>query len=220
MNIRKVILATGEIYHVFNRSIENRTIFTGKKECYRALETLNYYQYSNVPVRYSHFISLNQHRKDDVLSSLTGKDVTILAFCLMPNHYHLLLRQEKDKGISKFMANFSNSFSKYYNLKADRSGVLFQGVFKAVRIETEEQLNHVSRYIHLNPVTSFIIEAELLDKYEWSSLPEYLNLTTRRISEPNLILSQYKNRNAYRNFVHDQIKYARELDKIKHLLYE
>lgn len=82
----------------------------------------------------------------------------IISYCLMPNHFHLLVKQVIDHGIVKCLNNFSNSYTRYFNIRHDRVGPLFQGRFKAVRIETDEQLLQVSRYIHLNPVASSLIE--------------------------------------------------------------
>ena len=81
--------------------------------------------------------------------------VDLICFCLMPNHFHLLLRQIEEDGIVKFVRNFQIGYSRYLNEKEKRSGALFEGQFKAVRVENDEQLIHVSRYIHLNPYSSY-----------------------------------------------------------------
>ena len=95
-------------------------------------------------------------------------------------------------------------------------------MFKAVRIETDEQLLHVSRYIHLNPSTAYIVEPEKLGDYRWSSYLIYLNEDSMDHSfvNPEIILSFFKNRADYKKFVLDQAVYQRELDKIKHLIFE
>ena len=92
----------------------------------------------------------------------------------MGNHFHFLIKQASDNGISKFMANFTNSYTKYFNTKHQRVGPLFQGVFKAVHVDSDEQLIHLSRYIHLNPVMGFVIKAEELKDYKWFSYPNYI----------------------------------------------
>ena len=140
----------------------------------------------------------------------------------MPNHFHLLLKQEQDGGISKFMSNFQNSYTRYYNVKNSRIGSLFLDQFKAVRIETEEQLIHVSRYIHLNPFTGFIVNKfEDLTGYLWSSLREYLfEDIPNPISDAQLVLGYFKNTAAYKQFVFNQAQYQRELKKIQHLIFE
>lgn len=198
-------------------------IFTNKREYQRAVDVISYYRNADIPLRFSRLMELPDHEKLKVFDSLKRKkdfEVKIIAFCLMPNHFHLLMKQEKDGGTSRFISNFCNSYSKYFNKKHARVGPLFQGAFKAVRVETDEQLIHLSRYIHLNPVSSFIIKEDELDTYPLSSLPEYLGKVEEGISDSQGILSHFKNRQDYRKFVHDQISYARELERIKHLALE
>ena len=137
----------------------------------------------------------------------------------MPNHFHFLIRQLKENGISKFMSQISNSYTKYFNTKYNRIGPLFQGAFKAVLIESDEQLIHVSRYIHLNPVVSGLIKN--LEDYRWSSYLEYIkpNDTFCSINE---ILGFFtpNERKRYKEFVEAQIDYGRKLEKIKHQLID
>lgn len=217
VNIRSTLLVPGQIYHVFNRGVERRTVFMNGSEYRRAIETINFYRFVDLPLRYSHFLNLSDFRKKNVLESFAKTEVQILAFCLMPNHFHFLLRQETDHGLSRFISNFTNSYSKFFNIKHDRIGPLFQGTFKSVLIETDEQFVHLSRYIHLNPVASFLIPEEKLDSYPWSSLPEFLGQTDRNISDHKEILNYFKSREDYRKFVHDRVKIAQSLEKIKHL---
>ena len=99
-------------------------------------------------------------------------------------------------------------------------GPLFQGTFKAVRIGSEEQLIHVSRYVHLNPVSSFLIETEELESYKWSSYPEYLSLIDRNIVDKEIVLNFFASLEKYKKFVLDQVDYARKLEEIKHLALE
>lgn len=222
-SIRPIILANSEIYHIFNRGVEKRNIFTNTKEYKRAVEVMKYYRFMNPFPRYSQFISLNNVRKNDILESLYQRnqiEVQLIAYCFMPNHFHFLLRQEADDGISRFISNFSNSYSKFFNTKHQRIGPLFQGPFKAVRIENNEQLIHVSRYIHLNPVVSYLVKETYLDDYNWSSFPEYINDAQESILDKSIVMSGFQNSDDYRKFVHDQISYARELEKVKHLAFE
>ena len=137
----------------------------------------------------------------------------------MPNHFHFLIRGLTETGIKEFISNFQNSYAKYFNIKNDRTGSLFQPMFKAVRIESDKQLIHVSRYIHLNPITSYLIETKDLNKYPWSSYSEYIN-NIESFIEKDLILNFFKSAKDYKKFVLDQVEYQRELDKIKHLVLE
>ena len=219
---RKTILATNELYHVYNRGVEKRPIFLTKRDYIRFIETTNYYRFANCPMRFSYFKLLSYEEKDKLIGELereSNKLVEIFSFCLMPNHIHFLLKQLVDKGISKFMAKITNAFSHYFNIRHERVGHLFQGNFGAVRIENDKQFIHVSRYIHLNPVASFLIEAENLPSYEYSSYPEYIN-GTPGFTNTKEILSYFKNKDEYRKFVEDQAAYARKLENIKHLSLE
>lgn len=138
----------------------------------------------------------------------------------MPNHFHFLLKQKIDHGISNFISNFTNSYTKYFNTKYDRVGPLFQGLFKAVLVESEEQLIHLSRYIHLNPVTSSLVKPEDLQNYYWSSYPEYVDLLEDSLTNKHLILDFFPSIDKYKEFVLDQVDYAKKLEFIKHLILD
>ncbi|MBI2021782.1 transposase [Candidatus Daviesbacteria bacterium] len=222
-NLRKVVLANNQTYHIFNRAIDRQTIFNTKWEYKRAVETIKFYRFANLPFKLSQLLNLPDEDRQHTMRELNQNNerlVDIITFCIMPNHFHFMLKQLKDNGISKFIANFTNSYTKYFNTKHERKGHLFEGQFKAVLIENDEQLIHLSRYIHLNPVTSFIIKAQDLDNYQWSSFPEYLNLTLDNFFQKETILDYFSSIEAYKQFVYNQVKYAQELEKIKHLLIE
>lgn len=222
MSRRKIILANNEIYHTYNRGVEKRPIFLIRKDYLRFIALINYYRFANCPIKFSHFKGLSVEKREKILIRLEGKSkklVDIIAFCLMQNHVHFLLRQLQDNGISKFMAKTTNGFSHYFNLRHERVGHLFQGNFGAVRIENEEQLLHVSRYIHLNPASSYLIKIENIDDYEYSSFPEYVN---EKIGFCNTkeILSYFKSRDDYKKFVYDHADHTKQLENIKHLILE
>ena len=136
----------------------------------------------------------------------------------MPNHFHFLIRQIKDNGVSIFISHLTNSYTKYFNTKYKRVGPLFQGEFKAVLIDSDEQLMHISRYIHLNPYVSNITKD--WETFAYSSFQEFIEKKKRRISSPSYILSLFKDLKEYKAFVRDQESYAKEIEKIKHLLIE
>lgn len=219
---RKVVFRNGEIYHVFNRGVDRRSIFTNTKEFERAKNLVKFYRHKDIPIRFSQVNQQPQEARDQILNDLYKSDrlVDILAFCIMPNHFHFLLKQNYERGIPVFIANFTNAYTKYSNIRHQRIGPLFEGVFKAVFIESTEQLLHVSRYIHLNPVTSCIIEENQLDSYDWSSYPEYLFLSREEIAQKKLILDMFKSAKDYQEFVVNQIDYGSKLETIKHLILE
>src|SRR3989338_7697833 len=151
MPARPQIFIPNGHYHIYNRGHNKNPIFLQTKDYQRYLKRLEEY--------------LKKH------------DVALLCYCLMPNHVHLLMRQNGDESIERFIHRLHTAYTMYFNKKYERIGAVFQGRFKAKLIETDEYLIHVSRYIHLNPLE--ILRAQgpalRLDKYPWSSLKEYQN---------------------------------------------
>lgn len=224
MPSRKTILANGETYHVFNRGVNHQPIFIDNRDYPRALGISSFYRFIKPRLRFSFYNRLPTEEKFNFWKELEEKNqkiVTIFCFCFMPNHFHFLLRQEKENGISKFLANFQNSYTRYVNTRHARSGHLFQGQFKAVRIESDSQFLHTSRYIHLNPYTSYVVRTiDQLERYPWSSLPQYVNSGSEGICETKSILSNFSSSKQYLQFVLDQKDYQRTLKDIGHLLLE
>lgn len=223
MSYRRTPIVTGEIYHTFNRSIARQPIFLNRHSYSRALELIQFYSYIKPRLRFSHYNRLSLKEKADFLEDLEKngrKQIQIFAFCLMPNHVHFLIRQIEKNGISKFMSNFQNSYAKYLNTKTDRTGALFQSMFKVVRIESNEQLIHTCRYIHLNPLTSYVIkDMDDLENYPWSSYSEYFKENSDLI-DTSLISEFFSSKKEFKTFTSDQVDYQRQLDKIKHLSLE
>lgn len=215
-------LVEGEIYHILNRSISHQPLFTGNREYRRALDGMYFYSFNSLPLKFSYFLKLSREKRENIINKLLqGKKlVEIICFCLMPNHFHFLLKQIAEKGIAEFMSNFQNSYTRYFNTRHKRIGPLFQGPFKAVRVETDEQLLHLSRYIHLNPHSSYVVKnIKDLEKYQWSSFLEYLE-KRKGFCQKEIVLSFYRAPENYKKFVCDQAEYQRELQKIKHLTFE
>jgi putative transposase len=223
---RSVVLAPEQIYHILNRGVASLPIYLTSRNYVRFIDLVYYYRFSNTPISFSNLQKLPIEQRGILLERLESDNavhVEVLAHCLMPNHFHFLLRQVTDNGISTFMRNIEDGYVKYFNIKNKRAGPLFQSMFKAVRIETDEQLIHVSRYIHLNPSTAFIVEPGELENYQWSSLGIYLNSKDSSVDSfvnKRTILGFFKNSTEYKKFVLDQADYQRELDKIKYLILE
>lgn len=220
--MRKTIFTTKEIYHVFNLGVEKRPTFTDKREYDRALLTLDFYRHEGISAGLAQILKLDLEKRNFFLSQLAKREknlVDIFGYCLMPNHFHLLMKQLFIGGISTFVGNFSNSYTRYFNTKHGRIGHLFQGVFKAVKIEDEEQLIHVLRYIHINPVVSSVIRETDLEDYPYSSLSEYLG-KKEGFCKKNLVLEHFQSIDKLRDFTYDQIDYGRRLEGIKHLIIE
>jgi len=221
---RLMPIVNNEIYHIFNRGVASQPTFFSKRDYDRALESFFYYQNCNPPIKYSRFLSLSVKQRAEILEDLSKKKnylVEIISYCLMPNHFHFLLRQIREGGIAKFMSNFTNSYTRYINTKLERTGPLFTGKFKSVRVETQKQLLHVSRYIHLNPYTSFVIKTlKDLQNYHYSSFPEFTGRTSLALCSKDDVLVDFKTIKQYEQFVYDQADYQRTLHRIHHLLLE
>lgn len=211
MATRKIPLATEELYHLYNRGVDKRIVFSSNFEYQRFLNTLLYSQYPHLK-RFSWnkfpLDKLGQEHKNDAI-------VQLLGFCLIPNHFHLVVRQLIDSGISKFMHGLGTSYTNFFNTKHERSGSLFQSTFQSVHIKTDEQLIHVIRYIHLNPAVSGLVEKP--EDWFWSSHLDYLNLRKPPLIDTQEVLSYFsltndpgQKINAYKNFVDDHIAYAKE----------
>lgn len=223
MPYRQTVFAVGEIYHVFNRSIIGSPVFSSFYEYSRFLGLLDFYHFLNTPLSFSHYSRLEKQERKKLFEDLRKQNllnIEILAFCLMSNHFHLLVKQIADNGIKTVLSNIQNSYAKYFNTKHERFGPLFQPMFKAVRIENEEQLVHTSRYIHLNPTTSFLTKVEDLSSYQWSSLPYYLGQSSSKFVNKELIINLIGDFKKYQQFILDQAEYQQKLHLIQHLLLE
>ncbi len=223
MPYRKEPIIVNQIYHVFNRSIAKQPIFINTRDFKRITKLIDFYRYKNLPLRFSHFQRISYEEKVEIKNTFMIQEnlsIDILCYCIMPNHIHFLLRVVKSQGISNFMRNLQNSYSKYFNTKYHRTGSLFQDMFKAVLIETNEQLIHVSKYIHLNPATAYMVEIDKLETYEWSSFKSYLVNDINSLIEDRTVMNFFRTKEDYKSFVLDQATYQRDLDNIKHLMLE
>jgi len=210
--LRKNILTTGSIYHIFNRGVNKNDIFFSTTDYKRFMATAIHYK--NFTHKFTAFALSDPVSEKLQKKKMESPKIQIFAYCLMPNHFHLLVKQLEEGGITWFMQHLSNSYVHYVNLKNDRVGPLFQGRFKNVLVDSDEQLLHVSRYIHLNPLVSNLTSD--LKTYPWSSYPSYLSNYNDNLSEPEFILSNYKTRRDYEKFVLDQVDYGATLEYIKH----
>lgn len=214
---RRIILNSEEVYHIFNRGVDKRELFPNARYYKRAFIAANFYQFTDLPCKLSDFLEWPIREQEKFYITNSARLVEIIAYCLMPNHFHFILKQITDNGISDFIANFCNSYGKYFNTKNERSGHLFQGRFKGVHVESDQQLVNLSRYIHMNPVSSSLISINDLSDYSWSSYPEYLDKTGIKICKPDLVLSQFQSVQQYETFVLDHVDYLKTLEGMKFL---
>lgn len=214
---------SGEIYHVFNRSIADFVIFNNENEFERMRQLIKYYLVGR-DIKFSNFLELKLVEQEgfnnavNVISKNDDPLVQIIAWCLMPTHFHLVLKQLRENGISDYLRKISESYSSYFNAKHKRKGPLWESKFKNVPVESDEQLNHLVRYVHLNPATAHLVKNP--EEWSYSSYREYLG----EIPEGQEICN-FKDildiePISYRKFVNDQISYQRELAQIKKLLLD
>ncbi|CAN5118310.1 hypothetical protein BH11PAT3_BH11PAT3_2930 [soil metagenome] len=202
IDMRNLTIAPGEHYHIFNRGVGKQVIFHDKKDYQRFLFLILHFQFSGAYNPLGRYVKeFVEHRVFNILSE--KREIELAAFCLMSNHFHLIIKESEEGGISRYMQRVLNSYTKYFNAKYSKSGHLFQGPYKAVHIEDDKQLLHVSAYIHKNP-------SEWKD-YEWSTYIDYV-LENRwgKLLQTDLILDQFKDRKKYQEFVETSL--AKELE--------
>ena len=192
--------ASGSYYHIYNRGVEKRKIFLDKRDYGRFLETLNFYRMHPLPMKLSDFRrGVIRLKKIDKQIEL----VRIYVYCLMPNHFHLLIQQIEEGGITKYLRDLTNSYTRYFNTKYERIGPLFQGSFKAKLVDTEEYLLQLSKYIHRNAFPLKMWEGKV---YPHSSYSYYLNGEKHLFCDTELISSYFSKTNPklnYQSFVEE-----------------
>ena len=220
---RDIQLINDQYYHVFNRGVNSQKIFNCERDYFQFIDRIKYYRNNNLSNSYSNVINLPLQIRGELLNKIdNSRDllVDIIAYCLIPNHFHFLLKQRIENGISRFTANLSNSYTRYYNIKHKRIGPILQGKFKAVEVLSDEQILHLSRYIHLNPFSSGVVKnTQDLLKYPYSSLPEYLS-SQKGICQTSIVTGQFGDKTSYRKFVTDQADYQKNIQIIKKEILE
>ena len=238
---RKIQFVNREIYHVVVRAVEGTELFKDNKDYLRIIHDL--FEFNDANPASSNFRTGLYRNKNNVTRSdivtLTSEKrkkrkmlVEILAFCLMPNHVHLLIRQLKESGISKFMQKLGG-YATYYNKKYERKGHLFQGKFYEVHIQNNEQLKTAFVYIHTNPVAiifpkwkekgvkSAARAIDYVEKYRWSSYPDYLgNKNFPSITNREFLLRVMGGVAGCRNFVNTWLKFKQELADFNYVAIE
>lgn len=197
-------LQTNSYYHVYNRGVENRNIFLDKKD----YETFLYYLY----IYTSNPLEIAK-KYPDMPSRLKAKNLSdeiyLVAYCLMPNHFHLLLKQKSDRSMPKLVKQIINGYITYFNKKYQRRGTIFQGKYKSMRVGSEYLLMQIIRFIHLNPsIAGLCVD---LKDYPWSSYTNSFN---------NGIINRFRSVEEWDEFHLDKNSYDLNLPKIKHLIID
>ena len=202
------------IYHIYNKRDKDKNLFLDEEDykifyyylyIYAAPIDLITKTYPHVPKR---FYAKN-------LSS----EVEILSYCLMPDHFHLFIKQNTADGITKLIRQLMNAYTAYFNTKHNNHGSLTRGRFRSIMLISEDDVLEISRYIHLNPRISGLTSNILNDK--WSSISDYVNnKKPKKLVKTQYIVSRFKDGKEYIKFLEDYEGFAREINKIKHLALE
>lgn len=206
-------------YHIFNRLLDSRELFRNSKYSSLFFDLLYYYRSTKVTLSFSKFKKSPLRIQTEIKSYLDIKKyhkVEIIAYCLMPTHFHMLIRQKTTGGIIKYISDVINSFTRTYNLEHKRKGPLFLPRFKSVSVMGDDQFIHVSRYIHLNPYSSGLVRRmEDISEYSLSSLKEYTNKSSLCVT--GRLLSWFNmDKDKHLKFVLDNADYQKSLEDFKY----
>lgn len=221
--LRPEPLVDDQVYHVMNKSIAGYKIFNAAADYQRMIQLIRFFQLDAPLPKFSQFLHsayVTRHGFEQTLQEWHAEQkrhVQIIAYCIMPTHLHLILKPLQKNGATFFLSNILNSYTRYFNTKHNRRGPLWVGRFKNVSVKTDEQLLHLTRYLHLNPVTARIVSQP--EKWQYSSYREYT------IHGEPFPICQYEglfeiDPAEYQKFVKDHIAYQRELAVIKKLALE
>lgn len=197
---RKEKITTGECYHIFNRGVEKRNIFNQKADYERFVKSLEFFNTESS-------IEMRSEGKNPPESA--DRLVEVIAYCINSNHFHLLLKENKENGIVTFMKKVCTGYSMYFNKKNKRSGVLFQGRFKSVHVDSNDLLLYISAYVNCN---SQIHNIENSESYVWCSFPEYLGNGSEKCQK-EIILDQFSNVKEYKKFCLEKVEGMKDRKK-------
>jgi putative transposase len=204
MNREKFV--TGEIYHIFNRGVDKRNIFSDQKDLDRFFQSMVVFN-SVEPVGslYEQSFLLEKEKSKPL--------VKFIAYNLLPNHFHFILEQVVEGGISEFMKRLLGGYSWYFNKKNKRSGSLFQGTFKSKHIDSNEYLLHVSVYVNLNDKIPLGGETAKLSKSSWDEYIDSNKNSENICSGKDIVLEQYDSVEDYKQFASSSLEDIRENKK-------
>ena len=224
MLMRKIEFMEGEFYHVFNRGNNKRPIFNKYFDLNRFLLSIQHFNNTD-PIG---SIYENLFRNKELGGSTSKLDikseklVDIVAYCLNPNHFHFILKQVSINGIQKFMHRLGTGYTMYFNEKYKNSGSLFQGRYKAIHVNSNEYLLHLSAYINLNFEAHYRSESTRKSNLSQSSWEEYTSnkKDSDGLCNKNIILSQFKNMEDYKQFAKDSLEIIKQRKDLQELVLE
>lgn len=191
--MRKIKFSTEEYYHIYNRGVDKRSIFKDKNDLKRFLDCMNIF--NSVEISGGLHLSSLVERNGSLAPA--PRLVTFIAFCLNQNHYHFILKPHVDNGIQKFMHRLSTGYTNFFNGKYERNGSLFQGPYKVVHIETNEQLLHTSIYVNLNDRVHGDLNEKWLLELSFSSYAQYKAGDKKGFCDISAVIDQYEEASKY-----------------------
>ncbi len=220
--MRKIPLVEGEYYHLYNRGVDKRKIFTSHAEYIRFLAYLHLLN-DSTSVSPSNFF--RTHKSEEAFTAKQANPlVAIGAFCLMPNHFHLYITPLVEGGISKFMQRLELAYTKYFNKKHGRAGSLFGTTFQSQHITNENQAKYLFSYIHLNPAKlkdkNWRTEAskdwralkKFVENYSYSSYEEYAS-KNNLITKPEYFPNYFQSEKDLTNHIRDWLNYSEDSEQ-------
>ncbi len=206
--------ASGNYYHVFNRGNGKNDIYLKSEDykifIYRLRENLFPVTELKTAQSKSEFKYKRKLLPDNAFS--------LICYCLMPNHFHLLIRQDRDVKVSKLIQKLCTGYAVYFQKKYDHTGHLFQGAFKAIHIENESYLMWLSAYIHQNPAVAGLVKN--LEDYPYSSYLDYIGKRNENLCSKDVILDKFKSPDDYKKFVEDSGELIKQRKEIESLLLD
>jgi REP element-mobilizing transposase RayT len=188
------MFSNGEFYHIYNRGVDKRTTFLDDGD---RIRFCTYLQELNQTARHPQSLSRDLTRYGDSHKPT----VTIHAFCLMDNHYHLLVSQRKKNGVSQFMHRLGIAYTKFFNTKYERTGSLFESRYKVKHLLSTGYLLRVADYIHANPLELLNVDVRnavtALKQYRWSSFADHLGDHRYRFIDVQTITNHYNDRSVF-----------------------
>ncbi len=218
--MRNIKFIKGQFYHIYNRGVDKRDIFTNTGDFYRFLQSMEDFNVRE-PIGSIFENSFNQLGSS---APKSGKLVNFVVFCLNQNHYHFILEPLVNNGIQKFMHRLSTGYTNYFNEKYKRSGSLFQGRYKAIHINSDEYILHLSAYVNLNHKVHKNLNKKWMENLPKSSFEEYIGKTTKNFCSKSIILEQFPSTKDYKFFCEsvlpDILERKKNEKELKYILLE
>ncbi|PIP28093.1 MAG: hypothetical protein COX29_02985 [Candidatus Moranbacteria bacterium CG23_combo_of_CG06-09_8_20_14_all_35_22] len=209
--MRKTEFANGEYYHIYNRGVDKREVFLDRKDYERFILGMNEFNDSRPSWKVRFEVSPRVTRGE------TSNLVELIAYCINPNHYHFILKQKVENGVTDFMRKLGTGYTMYFNKRHAHSGVIFQGPFKSIHIDSNEYLLLLSAYVNANHEIHGFLEKD----WPYSSLLDYTERRDGKLCNKEIILGQFDNNFfEYEKYIKNNADYFREKKELEEYILE